>query len=705
MTPSALTSTPSAVGFGRDVCRHVQLCDGREWLVTNGMGSYASGSVSGALTRSYHGSLVAAIAPPGDRRLLLSHLDESIEQNGSVRLELSSNIWQGGGHDPDAARWLEAFALVEGLPCWLFSRDDLQIERRLWMEQGANITYVSYRVVRAEAPVTLRIRALVNQRSFHGGDRPADLRADEVAGGVLVRRYDGDPAALELLAWPQVQAATNDLVIQTGGVVYERYLLPRELERGLGSSDSHLQAMVLRLTLAPGDQLTLRARCLSPELSDSNQHPADGEAAWERRLHYQRGLLSQWRGGPGAAVAPAPAWIGQLVLAADQFLVRRLAPAGTAVVGPTTTVIAGYHWFQDWGRDTLLSLPGLTISTGRLAIARDLLLAFAAAFDRGMLPNRFPELGRPLGEEDFNTVDAALWYFEALRQYVAASEDLALVEQLHEGLVAVLEHHINGTRYNIGVDPDDGLLACGASGVQLTWMDAIAGGRVITPRRGKPVEINALWLNALATMAQLSARIGQPAGRWHTLAERVRSSFQRFWNPALGCCFDVIDGYAEQPGDPRRHDASIRPNQILAVSLPESGLSPEQQRGVVSVCARELLCSTGLRSLSPEDSAYAGRYGGGPSERDSRYHQGTVWGWLLGPFALAHWRCHRNRDQALGVLEPMAHHLLDAGLGTISEIFDGDAPHAPDGCIAQAWSVAEVLRSWQQIASEPFDSA
>jgi glycogen debranching enzyme len=692
------------IRFGREVCRHPVLADGLEWLVTNGLGSYASGSVSGALTRSYHGLLVAAVSPPGDRRLLLSHLDETIEQNGGMRLELSSNIWQGGGHGPDAARWLEAFELVEGLPRWVFSREDLQIERCLWMEQEANITYVRYRLLRAEAPVSLRIRVLVNQRSFHGGERPVDLRVTEVTGGALVDRYDGDPAALELLAWPGVQAEACDIEVRTTNTVYENYLLPREVERGLGSSDSHLQVLELRLSLAEGDQLTLRARCLSPEGGSAAVGPADGDAAWERRLQHQRNLLGEWRAGPGAAVAPAPAWIGQLVLAADQFVVRRLAPAGSNASGPATTVIAGYHWFQDWGRDTLLSLPGLTISTGRLAIARDLLMAFAAAFDRGMLPNRFPEVGRPLAEEDFNTVDAALWYFEALRQYVRASDDLTLVEQLHDRLVEVLEHHISGTRYNIGVDPVDGLLACGSSGVQLTWMDAIAAGRVITPRRGKPVEINALWLNALVTMASLSDRIGQPSSRWQQLADRVRSSFQRFWNPAKGCCFDVIDAYAEQPANPRSNDPSIRPNQILVVSLPESGLNPEQQRGVVSICARELLCSHGLRSLSPADPAYAGHYAGGPTERDSRYHQGTVWGWLLGPFALAHWRCHRDRTRALGFLEPMAHHLLDGGLGTISEIFDGDAPHVPDGCIAQAWSVAEVLRSWQHIASDPVDS-
>jgi predicted glycogen debranching enzyme len=398
-------------------------------------------------------------------------------------------------------------------------------------------------------------------------------------------------------------------------------------------------------------------------------------------------------------VAPAPAWIEQLVLAADQFLVSR--PAGNS--GPARSVIAGYHWFQDWGRDTLISLPGLTLSTGRTEVARALLLGFGEAFDRGMLPNRFPEQGRPLEEADFNTVDAGLWYFEGLRQYVDASGDLDLAAQLHGRLTEVLEQHLVGTRFNIAADPADGLLRCGAPGVQLTWMDAIAAGRVITPRRGKPVEINALWLNALATMADLSRRLGRPAESWQERAERVRSAFQRFWNPATGCCFDVIDAYDEQPGDRSFHDASIRPNQVFAVSLPQSGLSPSQQQAVVQICGRELLTDQGLRSLSPADPAYAGHYGGGPTERDSRYHQGTVWGWLLGPYALAHFRSYGNRERALSLLDPIGQHLLDAGLGSVSEIFDGDAPHAPDGCIAQAWSVAEVLRCWQSIAATPLD--
>lgn len=688
------TVSPPRFGFGRDICRHPSLADGREWLVTNGLGGYASAAVSGASTRSYHGLLVAAIAPPGDRRLLLSHIDDSLEDVRRERLALATNLWQGGSRAPEADRAIERFELVAGQPRWLFSDGDLLLERQVWMEHGHNITWVRYGLLRAAAPQTLRLRLLVNQRSFHGGDLPADLHAIAIPGGVLVQRYPNDPAALELLLLPDSPTIAPAVpAAPPTAVVYEAYALPRERERGLADGDRHLQVLDLRVPLAPGQHVSLRARCAGPGPAAADPG-RDGGAAWQRRLQRQQQLLADWRQGPGAAVVPAPGWIEQLVLAADQFLVRRNDPAG-----PPTTVIAGYHWFQDWGRDTLLSLPGLTLSTGRPALARELLLGFAAAFDRGMLPNRFPELGRPLEDGDFNTVDAALWYFEALRQVLLATDDTALAAQLHDTLAEVLEQHRVGTRFHIGVDPADGLLSCGAPGVQLTWMDAIADGRVITPRRGKPVEINALWLNALVTMARLCERLGRPAQGWWQQAGQVRQSFQRFWNPARGCCFDVIDAYDDTPADPRRHDASVRPNQILAVSLPESGLDDAQQRSLLAVCGRELLTSHGLRSLSPADGAYAGRYAGGPSDRDSRYHQGTVWGWLLGPYAEAHWRCHHDRDQALGLLEPMGQHLFDAGVGSLSEVFDGDAPHAPGGCIAQAWTVAEVLRCWQFIAS------
>ena len=351
------------------------------------------------------------------------------------------------------------------------------------------------------------------------------------------------------------------------------------------------------------------------------------------------------------------------------------------------SVIAGYPWFGDWGRDTMIALPGLTLSTGRPEVAKSILRTYASFVDRGMLPNRFPEAGEVA---KYNTVDATLWYFEAARQYVNATRDEELVEELFPTLADIVHWHVQGTRYNIHVDPSDGLLFAGEPGNQLTWMDARVGGEPVTPRIGKPVEVNALWYNALLSVTQFSRLLKKPAAEYKSLAERVRASFKRFWNEAKGYCFDVIDG-------PAGHDASLRPNQLIAVSLPESPLTPVQQRSVVEACARHLLTSHGLRSLAPEDSSYRGHYGGDPHERDAAYHQGTVWGWLLGPFALAHLRAFRDPVTAASFLEPMAEHLKTHGLGTASEIFDGDPPFTPRGCFAQAWTVAEILRAWMAV--------
>jgi len=336
----------------------------------------------------------------------------------------------------------------------------------------------------------------------------------------------------------------------------------------------------------------------------------------------------------------------------------------------------------------MIALPGLTLSTGRLEIARSILRTFARFVDRGMLPNCFTDAGTV---PEYNTADATLWFFEAARQCHASARDDVFLQELFPVLEGIVEHHQRGTRLNIRVDAADGLLYAGAPGVQLTWMDARVGERVITPRVGKPVEINALWYNALLTMAQFARTLNRPAAAYESLGERVRASFQRYWNAAEGCCFDVLDG-------PSGHEAAIRPNQIFAVSLPESPLKPDQQASVVEICARRLLASFGLRSLAAGEPDYAGRYEGGPAQRDSVYHQGTVWGWLLGPFALAWMRVYHDPDGALALLEPMKHHLQSACVGSISEIFDGDPPFAPRGCFAQAWSVAETLRAWMEIS-------
>jgi len=331
----------------------------------------------------------------------------------------------------------------------------------------------------------------------------------------------------------------------------------------------------------------------------------------------------------------------------------------------------------------------VTLATGRADVAKKILLAFSRFVDAGMLPNNFPDAG---GKPEYNTVDAALWYFESIRQYFEATQDAVTLQELFPVLAAMIDAHIAGTRYNIHVDQADGLLYAGVPGVQVTWMDARIGDWVVTPRTGKPVEINALWINALETMAGFARLLAKPGDGYERLAAKGKKNFQRFWNAESNCCFDVIDS----PGI--GNDAALRPNQIFAVSLPVSPLTPEQQRAVVDVCARRLLTSHGLRSLAPGEPGYTGHYGGSPRDRDAAYHQGTVWGWLLGPFTLAHYRVYHDREAALRFLEPLGRQIYAGGLGTLSEIFDGDAPFMPRGCIAQAWTVAEVLRAWTEIA-------
>jgi predicted glycogen debranching enzyme len=378
-----------------------------------------------------------------------------------------------------------------------------------------------------------------------------------------------------------------------------------------------------------------------------------------------------------------PLEVEHLVLAGDQFVVRRSLsgePEGRSV-------IAGYHWFGDWGRDTMISLPGLALVTGRYEVAARILRIFAHFVDRGMLPNRFPDAGE---EPEYNTVDATLWYFEAIRAYLAATGDEALLSKLVPVLQEIIDWHRRGTRYGIRLDPEDGLLYAGQEGVQLTWMDAKVGDWVVTPRIGKPVEINALWYNALRIMVAFARCLGKRAEAYEEMADRTADSFGRFWNWERGYCYDVVDG-------PDGDDPALRPNQLFAVSLPHSPLTADQQRAVVDVCAWHLLSSHGLRSLAPDDPAYTGHYGGDRRQRDGAYHQGTVWGWLMGPFVRAHLRVHRDPVTARSYLQPLFRHLSGHGLGSISEIFDGDAPFTPRGCIAQAWSVAELLHAWQAI--------
>jgi predicted glycogen debranching enzyme len=388
-----------------------------------------------------------------------------------------------------------------------------------------------------------------------------------------------------------------------------------------------------------------------------------------------------------AGAAGEPDWVRQLVLAADQFIVQRGETDGRG-----RSVIAGNHWFSDWGRDTMIALPGLALATGRHDVARNVLATFGEFVSQGMLPNRFPDGGEL---PEYNTVDATLWYVQALDEYFAATGDRTLIAELYPVLLDIVEAHLKGTRYRIHADTD-GLLYAGETGVQLTWMDAKVGDWVVTPRIGKPVEINALWYRTLVVMASFAAQRGDALAerRFAMLAGNALRSFRRrFWSKEHGYLADVVDGPSAVA------DYALRPNQLFAVSLDGSLLESEQARAVVDICARELWTPVGLRSLAPREPGYVGRYAGGPRERDGAYHQGTVWAWLLGPFALAHWRVYRDAAAARGYLSGIAPHLREACIGQVSEIFDGDVPHRPEGCVAQAWSVAEVLRAWREVGA------
>jgi predicted glycogen debranching enzyme len=668
--PRASTALPSHIRFGREICGELDAAEKREWLVTNGIGGFASGTVAGLLSRRYHGLLFAALKPPLGRTLLVSHLQETVEYDGR-RTPLHTCRWADGSVSPEGHLQIESFRLEGTTPVWTFAIADALIEKRIWMEHGANTTYVSYTLVRGCHPLALEIKALVNYRDYHSCTNAGSWRMDteSVEFGLRVSAFDG-AAPIYLLSENATAQPAHDW--------YYNFALEEERVRGLDDREDHLHAGTFRGALQPGETLALVASTeAAPNL--------DGASAYQAKTAHEESLLASWSNSSPENAGEAPDWVRQLILAADQFVVNR--PLADDPDGKS--LIAGYHWFGDWGRDTMIALPGLTLTTGRPEIAARILRTFARFVDQGMLPNVFPDAGET---PEYNTADATLWYFETVRQYADATGDVRLLRELFPVLAAIIEAHLNGTRYQIHVDPNDGLLFAGQAGLQLTWMDAKVGDWVVTPRIGKPVEINALWLNALSSMCKFARALDRPTTEYAFLLKRARKGFARFWNESAQCCFDVLDG-------PNGDDATIRPNQILALALPECTLTFEQQRSVVDACARELLTSNGLRSLAPGDPHYKGHYVGSPVDRDGRYHQGTVWAWLLGPFALAHLRVYNDPATAAQFLEPISDHSKVHGVGSISEIFDGDAPFRPRGCIAQAWSVAEALRAWSAIAA------
>ncbi|KAA0570957.1 amylo-alpha-1,6-glucosidase [Azospirillum sp. Sh1] len=656
---------PMPIRFGRAVCGDLAQAERREWWLANGLGAYAAGTLACSLTRRYHGLLVAPVEPPLGRRLVFAKADATLLADGH-EIPLFTNRWSSGTIAPAGHANLESFELDGRVPVWTYAVAGRRIEARVWLEQGANTVYAAWRLDPDGEPWRLRVSLLANGRDHHGtvdrsGFRPVVEAVDRHGLRVV------DPAfTLHLTA--------------VGGRIEPRhdwhadFALPMEAERGLPADDHHLCVGEALLDLTPGAWVGIVG---SLEEDTSTDLPA----ALARRLGAEAAVLDL-ASATVPELADAPDWVHRLVLAADSYLFARPLPG----VPDGQSVIAGYPWFGDWGRDTMIALPGLTLATGRAGSARRILETFARFVDRGMLPNVFPGAGE---HADYNTVDAALWYVEAWRAYVDATGDDAALETALPVLAEIIDWHRRGTRYGIGEDPADGLLRAGEPGLQLTWMDAKIGDWVVTPRHGKPVEINALWFNALSVMAGFAERLGKPADAYRATAERVRRSFERFLRPRGGL-FDVIDGLA---GD----DPTIRPNQIFAVSLPHSPLGRATQARVVDECRRELLTSYGLRSLSPGHPDYRPGYRGGVLERDGGYHQGPVWGWLLGPYALAAFRVTGDAAAAQRLLAPIADHLTDAALGQVSEIFEGAPPHAPRGAPAQAWSVACVLEAWWRL--------
>jgi predicted glycogen debranching enzyme len=671
-TAGQLSTPRTLISFGPEVCRDLAAAEQREWLVTNGIGGFASGTVAGSATRRYHGLLIAALDPAGRRTFLVGGVDEVL-RGDSQDYALAAHRWASGAVAPQGHLLIQDFHLDGSLPVWRYKAGSILIEKSIWMRHGENTTFVQYKLLESVSPVSLELKILVNYRDFHAATHAGEWRMDinQVESGVRITAFEGATS---------FYARCAGAVCEPRHIWYRDFFFPRESERGLDDREDQLYAALFTVQLQKGQTVTL---VFSAEKDSNVDAVAERRAEIKRQSKIQSVASTLLSMSPGGSSSSG---ILQLLFAADQFLVKRTLPGQPA----GKSIIAGYHWFSDWGRDTMISLPGLALATGRSDVAKQILLAFAGLVDGGMLPNNFPDAG---GAPEYNTMDATLWYFEAARQYFKATRDLPTLKKLFPILAKIVSAHVKGTRYNIHVDPADGLLYGGGPGVQLTWMDAKIGDWVVTPRTGKPIEINALWINALENMLQFAQVLGASSDIYVQLLDKAKSGFGKFWNEQQNNCFDVLDS----PGI--GNDSTMRPNQIFAVSLSATLLSTEQQKAVVDACASRLLTPFGLRSLAPNEAGYRGVLSGGPAERDSAYHQGTVWGWLMGPFAIAHYRVYKNRAAALEFLEPLAKSIDTYGLGTLAEIFDGDPPHHPRGCIAQAWTVGELLRAWKEIQS------
>jgi len=650
----------------------------REWLVANGLGGYASGTVAGVATRRYHGLLIAAHPAPLGRMMMLNHLSEQLRlpSGETVLLSGEERVPQLQLH---GAQYLDEFRLEMGLPVWRYRVGEFVLEKRLFMPHHENTSHIVYRLVEGKGTVRLKLMPSVHFRSH-----------DAYVSAPIPPRFElrAIDDRFELFAGDDLPTLRLTTIGERPAFTIERRFLREMLyrieeSRGYDSVGDLWSPGYFRFDLSVNHDAVVTA---STESWDHILAIPPAEAL-QAELKRRDRLIH---------TAPVPAQTGlgpELVLAADQFLIRPVGRVQDLAVAKASgderrTVIAGYHWFTDWGRDTMISLEGLTLSTGRHAEAGYILRTFAHYIRDGLIPNMFPE-----GQKEglYHTADATLWFFHALDRYVAVTGDVATRKQILPQLVDIYDHHVRGTRFKIGVDPADGLLRQGEVGYQLTWMDAKMGDWVVTPRRGKAVEINALWYNAVRLLERwVREDRGMAAAEpFRDEGDRIRDSFnRRFWNEKTGCLWDVIDG---ETGD----DPACRPNQLFAIALPNPVLDEKRWKPVVDTARRKLLTPVGLRSLAPDDPEYKPNYHGDLRTRDAAYHQGTVWGWLIGPYVDAALKAYPDdRRGARQVLEGFSAHLGEACIGSISEVFDAESPFLARGCCAQAWSVAEVLRCW-----------
>lgn len=651
------------IRFCKEDIRDLSFSSSREWLETNGLGGYAASAICGMNNRRYHGLLVAATRPPVERTMLLSNLVETLRLGAEI-FELSTHRFASAIH-PEGYRLLAEFRL-DPWPVTVLETGSLRIEKSVTMLHGENTTVIRYRLLGSrQACVTLELRPLLAFRNHHSLTRENEA---------LCRGFDQEKGVVRLSLYqglPTMCLAHNAAEVSPTGFWYRDFYYEEDARRGQECREDLWQPIRLTFELGEGRDAILVA-------SSEERQASEAEVMLRRERARREEIVSAAIVG-SRQTSPLSALREALTAAADAFLVRR---------DGGMTIVAGYPWFTDWSRDTMIALEGLTLCTRRPAMARDILLAFALHIRQGMLPNRFPDAGE---EPEYNNVDGTLWYFHAVDAYLrAVGDDPGFRQVLTPKLTEILDWHLNGTLFGIGVDKD-GLLKAGAPGLQLTWMDAKIGDWVVTPRAGKPVEIQALWYNALRVMERLAGMAGDPkAEEFSECALRAKHSFRRkFWNPDPGCLYDVLEE--------ERKDGSIRPNQLIALSLPHTMVTPERARQILAVAQRDLLTPAGLRTLAPDDPSYRGRYDGGMRERDIAYHQGTVWPWLAGPYLTALLRFgapkSRAREEAKNWLLGFAPRLLEGGVGQASEVYDGDAPHRPSGCPAQAWSVGELLRA------------